>query len=314
MTDETHGLDDHSAVVTERRHLLNVGYRLLGSLTDAEDAVQETYSRWYALPPEQQRAIESPAAWLTTVASRVCLDQLKSARVRRERYVGEWIPEPLPSFGPVTGRHGPGDKDPADCVTLDESVSMALLVVLEAMTPAERVTFILHDVFHYSFSEIGEIVGRSSEACRKLASSARRRVDGSSSLATPSAQQALIVAAFQRAWQTQDVRALVEVLDPEATVIVDGGGLASAVRRPITGGRRLARFLTRLARKGAELDLHVIETTVNGHPGLVGQIGGETVLVLAFGVNGDRICNLWAVVNPQKLLPWNSNDRASIRE
>ena len=121
MTDERRDLEGYNTVVSERRHLLNVGYRLLGSLTEAEDAVQETYSRWYALPPEQQRAIESPAAWLTTVASRVCLDQLKSARVRRERYVGEWIPEPLPSFGRITGGAGASGADPADRVTLDES-------------------------------------------------------------------------------------------------------------------------------------------------------------------------------------------------
>jgi RNA polymerase sigma-70 factor (ECF subfamily) len=197
--------------------------------------------------------------------------------------------------------------DPADRVTLDESVNMALLVVLEAMTPAERVTFILHDVFHYSFAEIGEIVGRSSEACRKLASSARRRVDGPSSLATPPAEQALLVTAFQQAWEAQDVRALVEILDPDATVVVDGGGLANAARRPITGGPRLARYLARLAGKGVEFDLHIVETTVNGNPGLAGHIGGRTVLVLAFGVEGNRIRNLWAVVNPEKLLPWNSN-------
>ena len=311
MTDKSDGLNDpgdHSAVVRERRHLLNVGYRLLGSLTEAEDAVQETYSRWYALSPEQQRAIESPAAWLTTVTSRVCLDQLKSARVRRERYVGEWIPEPLPSVGPVTSRRGPGDVDPADRVTLDESVNMALLVVLEAMTPAERVAFVLHDVFHYPFAEIGEFVGRSSQACRQLASSARRRVDRSSGIATPLAEQALLVAAFQRAWEAQDIRALVDVLDPEATVVADSGGLANAARRAITGGPRLARYLSGLARRGGELGLQLVETTVNGRPGLAGHIGGETVLVLAFGVEGDRIRNLWAVVNPEKLLPWNSNE------
>src|SRR3982750_1142581 len=140
-----------SAIMSERRQLINLAYRMLGSLADAEDAVQETYARWYALPPEQQAAIESPGAWLSKVASRVCLDVLGSARARRERYVGEWIPEPLP---------GP-DTDPADRVTLDESVTMAFLVVLESMTPAERVAFVLHDVFGYPFAEVAGIVGRS---------------------------------------------------------------------------------------------------------------------------------------------------------
>jgi RNA polymerase sigma-70 factor (ECF subfamily) len=187
---------------------------------------------------------------------------------------------------------------------------MALLVVLETMTPAERVAFILHDVFHYPFAEIGEIVGRSTEACRKLASSARRRVDGSSGIATPSTEQAVVVAAFRRAWEAQDIRALVDLLDPEATIVADGGGLAGAARRPITGGPRLARYLSQLAHKGGELGLQIVETTVNGRAGLAGHIGGETVVVLAFGIDGDRIRNLWAVVNPEKLLLWNGSENS----
>jgi DNA-directed RNA polymerase specialized sigma24 family protein len=132
-----------SAVMSERRHLINLAYRLLGSLTDAEDAVQETYARWYAMPPEQQNAIDSPGGWLTTVASRICFDLLGSARARRESYVGEWIPEPLPDRAEwISGGPGGATVDPADRVTLDESISMALLVVLESMTPAERVAFI----------------------------------------------------------------------------------------------------------------------------------------------------------------------------
>ena len=169
-----------SAVMSERRQLINLAYRLLGSLADAEDAVQETYARWYAMSGQQQEAIESPGAWLTTVASRICLDLLGSARARRERYVGEWIPEPLPDPAEwISGRSGGTTVDPADQVTLDESVSMAFLVVLEAMTPAERVAFILHDVFRYSFAEVAEIVGRTPAACRQLASSARRRIGAS---------------------------------------------------------------------------------------------------------------------------------------
>ena len=129
-----------SAVMSERRQLINLAYRLLGSLADAEDAVQETYARWYALSAQQREAIASPGAWLTTVASRICLDLLGSARARRERYVGEWLPEPLPDPAEwLSGRPGGLAADPADRVTLDESVSMAFLVVLDAMTPAERV-------------------------------------------------------------------------------------------------------------------------------------------------------------------------------
>src|SRR5215217_788579 len=166
-----------SAIMSERRQLLNLAYRLLGSLADAEDAVQETYARWYAMSHQQQEAIGSPGGWLTKVASRICLDLLGSARARRERYVGEWLPEPLPEPAEWTGgRPGGTTVDPADRVTLDESVNMAFLVVLEAMTPAERVAFILHDVFRYPFADIAEVTGRTPAACRQLASSARRRI------------------------------------------------------------------------------------------------------------------------------------------
>jgi RNA polymerase sigma factor (sigma-70 family) len=188
---------DRDLVMTERRHLINLSYRLLGSLADAEDAVQETYARWYALPAQQRDAIASPGAWLTTVASRVCLDVLGSARARRERYVGEWIPEPVPDPAELAGRPA----DPADRVTLDESVSMAFLVVLESMTPAERVAFILHDVFGYPFADVAGIVGRSPAACRQLASSARRRVHAARSAEAPAPGQAGLVRAFMQAWQ-----------------------------------------------------------------------------------------------------------------
>ena len=186
------------AVMDERRQLIGVAYRLLGSLADAEDVVQETYARWYALSDDQRRAIRTPGAWLSKVASRICLDLLGSARVRRESYVGDWIPEPLPGGTEwINGRSGGATVDPADRVTLDESVSMAFLVVLESMTPAERVAFILHDVFRYSFAEVAEIVGRTPAACRQLASSARRHIDAESP-ATPTGRRADLVREFKR--------------------------------------------------------------------------------------------------------------------
>lgn len=205
------GLD---AILSERRRLINLAYRLLGSLAEAEDAVQETYARWYAMSRQQQDAIESPGAWLTTVASRICLDLLSSARARRETYVGEWIPEPLPERTEwTTGRRGGTTVDPADRVTLDESVNLAFLVVLESMTPAERVAFILHDVFCHSFAEVAEIVGRTPAACRQLASSARRRVRASQPSATRTAQRAGVVRDFRQAWEAKDIDALIALLD-----------------------------------------------------------------------------------------------------
>ncbi|MEU6782212.1 RNA polymerase sigma factor SigJ [Nonomuraea angiospora] len=288
-----------SAIMSERRRLINLAYRLLGSLADAEDVVQETYTRWYAMTRQQQEAIESPGAWLTKVAGRICLDQLGSARVRRESYVGEWVPEPLPDRTEWTGAR-PGD--PADRITLDESVTMAFLVVLDAMTPAERVAFVLHDVFRYSFAEVAEVVGRTPAACRQLASSARRRIRESQTPVTSEARQADIVRDFKQAWEAKDIKALVDLLDPDATAIADGGGLVTAMLQPVEGAERIARYLIEVA--GLAPDLVFLERTVNGQPGLAAQQDGETVVVMAFDVAGERIKRLWAVRNPDKLRPW----------
>jgi RNA polymerase sigma-70 factor, ECF subfamily len=259
------GLD---VIMSERRQLMNLAYRMLSSLAEAEDAVQETYARWYAMTRQQQEAIENPGAWLTTVASRICLAVLGSARARRERYVGAWLPEPLP--GPaewISGRPGSTTADPADRVTLDESVSMAFLVVLDSMTPAERVAFILHDVFGYPFAEVAGIVRD-----------------------------------FKKAWEARDIDALVGLLDPGATAIADTGGLARAQPGPIEGADQVARACAEVARIAP--DLTILERTVNGQPGLVAQQDGLTVAVVAFEVVGDQIKRIWAVRNPEKLRPW----------
>jgi RNA polymerase sigma factor (sigma-70 family) len=290
-----------AAIISERRQLINVAYRLLGSLAEAEDAVQETYARWYALTPGQRDAIASPGAWLTTVTSRICLDQLGSARARRERYVGQWIPEPLPE--PAEWISSPGaPADPADRVTLDESVSMAFLVVLESMTPAERVAFILHDVFGYPFTEIARIVGRTPAACRQLASSGRRRIRAAHPPAAPSARQAAIIRDFKNAWQTGDIATLVALLDPDATITADGGGLATAALHPIEGAEQAARYLAGIAARAP--DLTILERTVNGQPGLIAQQNGATVTVFAFDITGGHITRIWAIRNPDKLRPW----------
>lgn len=190
--------------------------------------VQETYAHWYAMSRDEQAAIASPGAWLTKVAGRLCLNVLSSARARRETYVGEWIPEPVPD----SSEWRPAD--PADRVTLDESVSMAFLVVLDSMTPAERVAFILHDVFRYPFAEI---VGRTPAACRQLASSARRRVRDAQAPATPVSRQAQVVRDFKRAWEARDIEALLGVLAPDATATSDGGGLGQHGAPPGRGRR-----------------------------------------------------------------------------
>jgi RNA polymerase sigma-70 factor (ECF subfamily) len=284
-----------SALIGERRQLLNLAYRLLGSLTEAEDVVQETYARWYAMSDEQQQEVVSPGAWLTTVSSRICLDLLSSARVRRERYVGAWIPEPVP--GP-----SPDAADPAERVTLDESINMAFLVVLESMTPAERVAFILHDVFRYPFAEVAEIVGRTPGACRQLASSARSRLRAVRSPATAPAEKARVIRDFRRAWETYDIDALVGLLDPDVVAISDGGGLAAAGPTPTEGGLQVARRLLGFITEAP--GMRFMESVVNGQPGLVVTYAGAVSTVMAFDVADDRITRIWAVRNPEKLRLW----------
>jgi DNA-directed RNA polymerase specialized sigma24 family protein len=255
---------------------------------------------------EQQQAIESPGAWLTTVASRICLNLLGSARARRETYVGEWIPEPLPEPGEgIAGRPmAAAAVDPADRVTLDESVSMAFLVVLDSMSPAERVALILHDVFRYSFAEVAEIVGRTPAACRQLASSARRRLSASSlAPPPPSAKQAGLIRAFKQAWEAKDINALIGLLDPDATATADGGGRALTFLHPIEGAEQIARAWIEIANRVTG-NAAFCERTVNGQPGLVIQQDGVIVTVFAFDVAGDRIRRIWVVRNPEKLRPW----------
>ena len=296
------GPDPSLSVITrERRALINLAYRLLGSLTEAEDVVQETYARWYAMTRQQQEVIQNPGAWLTTVASRICLDLLGSARARRETYVGAWLPEPLPAPTQWPGGHPGADADPADRITLDESVSMAFLVMLETMTPAERVAFILHDVFRHSFAEVAEITGRTPATCRKLASTARRRVRASGAAAASPARQASLVRDFKRAWEAGDINALIGILDRDATVTADGGGLVTAALRPVKGAEQVARFYAGII--GLALDVTILERVVNGQPGLVAELDG-VVTVFAFGIAGDQIKHIWAVRNPEKLRPW----------
>ncbi|MEU0192750.1 RNA polymerase sigma factor SigJ [Streptomyces afghaniensis] len=288
----------------ERRRLINVAYRLLGSVTEAEDAVQDAYARWYGLPRSRQEEILSPGAWLTTVTGRICLDLLGSARARRERYVGAWLPEPLPDRTEWDGAGGTGPAnpaDPADQIVLDESVSMAFLVVLESMTPAERVAFVLHDVFRYPFAEIAGVLGRTPAACKQLAASARRRV-GAARTPVPATVRADVVRHVKEAWESKDIAALVGLLDPAAVMTADGGGMVGTVLRPVEGGARIAQYMVAIADRAPGLEL--LERTVNGVPGLVAQRDGVVMTVAAFDVSDGRVTRIWAVRNPEKLWPW----------
>jgi RNA polymerase sigma factor (sigma-70 family) len=290
-------------VESDRPLLMSVCYRLVGAISEAEDAVQEAYARWYALPDENRNEIRSPTAWLVTTATRICLDILGSARVSRAAYVGEWLPEPVSDTARWTTLI-PSRKhtDPAELLTNDESVSMALMVVLETMTPAERVSFVLHDVFGYPYDEIGKIVGRSAPACRQLASSARRQVRESRPRLQPAPEHARVVSAFKSAWNSGDIAALIALLDPKATAITDGGGLVTAAIHPIHGPAAIATFLLDVRHREPDLELTV--ANVNAQQGLVVSSHGQTLAVIAVAVNNQRIQSLWTLRNPHKLRGW----------
>ncbi|WP_460105048.1 RNA polymerase sigma factor SigJ [Streptomyces sp. YKOK-J1] len=285
-------------VVGERRHLLNVAYRLLGSVSEAEDAVQDAYARWYGMPRSRQAEILSPGAWLTTVTGRICLDLLGSARARRERYVGAWLPEPLPDR---TEWEPTGGADPADQIVLDESVATAFLVVLESMTAAERVAFVLHDVFRYPFAEIAEVLGRTPAACKQLAASARRRVSAARAPMTTTGQ-AEVVRSVKEAWESKDIAALVGLLDPAAVMTADGGGMVGTVLRPVEGGARIAEYMVAISDRAPGLQL--LERSVSGGPGLVARRDGVVATVASFEVSDGRVTRIWVVRNPEKLRPW----------
>ncbi|MFI6284506.1 sigma factor-like helix-turn-helix DNA-binding protein [Streptomyces sp. NPDC051018] len=255
----------------------------------------------------RREEILSPGAWLMTVTSRICLDLLGSARVRRERYVGAWLPEPLPDHAEWgrTGDAGPngptGLADPADQIVLDESVTMAFLVVLESMTPAERVAFVLHEVFRYPYAEIAGVLGRTPGACKQLAASARRRV-GAARAPVAAPGQAEVVRHVKEAWETKDIGALVGLLDPAAVMTADGGGMVGTVLRPVEGDARIAQYMAAIADKAPGLEL--LERSVNGVPGLVARRAGVVLTVASFDVFERRVTRIWVVRNPEKLRPW----------
>lgn len=273
-----------------RPHLLSVAYSQLGSLAEAEDVVQES---WLRLSRTEPGGIRDLRAWLTTVVGRLALDALGSARARRERYVGPWLPEPLVE-------RPAEESDPAHRVTLDEGVSTALLVVLERLSPPERTAFVLHDVFGYSFEQVAEIVGRTPQASRQLASRARRRVAaGRPRQPVTIEQQRRIVEAFIAAAAGQDLEVLTRLLDPDVVLRSDGGGVVQAARRPLAGAARVARAVIALTRGEAE-DATVELVHVNGRPGLLLDAMG-IVSVIAFTAEAERITAIDIVRNPEKL-------------
>jgi RNA polymerase sigma-70 factor (ECF subfamily) len=279
LTDE---FEDH------RAHLRAVAYRMLGSLTEADDAVQEA---WLRLHRSGTEAVANLEAWLTTVVARVCLDMLRSRKARREAYLGSWLPEPLVSAN--------DELNPEHEAVLADSVGLALLVVLETLTPAERLSFVLHDMFSVPFDEIAPIVGRTPAAARQLASRARRRVQN----AAPGPEidiprQRELVDAFLSAARLGDFDALLAVLDPEVVFRVDGGGVVPPAREPILGAAAVAQDAMMFARPMAQFARPAL---VNGAPGLVIAPEGTPVAVLSFTIHPDRIVAIDAIADPAKL-------------
>jgi len=294
--------DIDAEVLGERRHLMSLAFRMLGTVAEVEDAVQETYTRWYRMSQAERDAIDVPRAWLTRAASRVCLTVLSSARMRRERYVGPWLPEPVPAFAfsePTASTPG----NPLDRVTLDDSISTALLVVLESMTPAERVAFVLHDVFAMPFDEIAEIVGRTAAACRQLATSARRRVQQSRSRHVPQEEHDRVVKAFAAAARDGDIAGLISVLDPGVVLRSDGGGVVTAARNPVHGQDRVARFLFGALAKNPNAE--VLEQETPDGLGFALWEEGRIIGVVTLEVVAGLVANVRMVLNPAKLSLWN---------
>lgn len=283
--------------------LFAVAYRMLGSRQDAEDVVQDAFVRARRAADAGDLDIAEPRAWLTRIVSRLALDALTSARARRERYVGPWLPEPLVTAGAPVAGPGPASAelaDPADRVTLDEHVSVAFLRVLESLSPAERAVYVLHEAFAMPFDQVADIVGRTPAACRQLASRARRHVRESAPRFDPDPdEQARVVAAFRDACETGDMEQLAALLDEDAVLQADGGGVVTAAPRPVAGRDRVVRALAAGLRSTTGMVLHPV--WVNGQPGLLGRHDAGSVVV-GFVVAGGRITEVDLVVNPHKLI------------
>ncbi|MDQ4009191.1 MAG: sigma-70 family RNA polymerase sigma factor [Actinomycetota bacterium] len=290
-------------VQQHRSHLLGVAYRLTGTLADAEDAVQEAWLRLARLPDADQAAIRDPRGWLTTVVGRLCLDRLRSATVQRERYVGPWLPEPL-----VTRLDGP--VNPLDEVVRDDGVRMAALVVLERLTPEQRVAFVLHDTLNVPFTEIADVLGCSVPAARQHASRARRAVASADPPPRVDlAQQRQVLDAFLTALAGGDLAALVSVLHPDAAVIGDGGGKERTARRPVRGADQVARFVLGLQQRYGLKRLGAAQLVlVNGDLGMVipawpGDAEHPSIAgrVSCFAVRDGKVAAIYDIANPDKL-------------
>jgi RNA polymerase sigma-70 factor (ECF subfamily) len=274
--------------------LFSIAYRMVGSVSEAEDIVQEAYLRHHRAVSKGDTEVQAPKAWLSAVTTRLAIDHLRSARVRRETYVGPWLPEPLLT--------DPGP-DPSERAELSDSLSIAFLAVLESLSPVERAVYLLREVFGYGYDEIARIVDRSEDNCRQLASRARRRLEAHRPrFSVPRERQEELTERFMRAVETGDDEELISLLAEDAVAYTDGGGKVRASPRPIVGAAKVARFLTVAARRGPGFPTVVRTATVNGRPGrVVTQEDGTLYAVLELDIADDRIRTVHIVSNPDKL-------------
>ncbi|MDQ5824227.1 MAG: RNA polymerase sigma-70 factor [Chloroflexota bacterium] len=278
----------------EHRPLLfSLAYRMLGSVADAEDVVQEAFLRWHrATENSDEQAVRSPRSYLCTVVTRLCIDQLRSARVRREVYVGPWLPEPLVEQG---------TPDPTEELELADSLSMAFLVLLESLSPEERAVFLLRQVFDYDYAEIARIVNKSEANCRQMVRRAQQRLAERRPRfnATPE-QREQMTHTFMQTCTNGDMEGLLSLLTQDIVLYSDGGGKAKAATRPVYGADNVARFIFGVLSK-VPPGFSAGVATVNGQPGIVCYVEGEPYTVLSLDVADGLIQGIYTVVNPDKL-------------
>jgi RNA polymerase sigma-70 factor (ECF subfamily) len=294
-------LDDGTAIfAAERRRLTGIAYRITGSLADAVDVVQEAWLRFARAGPA---GIHRPAAWLTTVVARIALDHLKAARREREVYVGPWLPEPIASDPMAVSRPGP-----EEMAELASSLTLGFLHVLETLNPVERVVFVLADVFDVPFKEIAETVGKSPDACRQLASRARRRVHEARPVrySPPDDEAARVVGEMLAATTAGDVEGLVKLLADDAVLVSDGGPHKRAARHPIRGRDRVARFMANLGKRYAG-EATMEPVALNGELGLVISLDGRREAAFSFEVEGGLVREVHAIVADEKLAALDRN-------
>ena len=281
----------HLATFDQYRGLLfSIAYRMLGTIADAEDMLQETFIRWHQSADQN---IRSPRAFLVTIISRLCLNHLQSARVQREEYVGEWLPEPL-----VTDPNS----DPLRTLKIDESLSMAFLVLLERLTPIERAVFLLHEVFNYKHTEIAEILDQSEANCRQVLRRARQHVGAVGRRFKANIQESTdLLDRFLQATRTGDMEGLVALLARDVVLHSDGGGKAIALPKQIKGAENVARGILRSMEKTAPKDLVGHVAHINGNRAIIGYVQGKPFSVVSVNVSKGRIKDVFVVTNPDKL-------------